>query len=68
MRRIVATIKPFAKYMGRLLRKKDVSLKEAELVEKVQEEMPVLFNQFFVHIINADPGSRDHLISQYAKR
>lgn len=45
-----------------------LSLKEMELTEKVQINLPELFDNLFVHIIYADSNKRYKLIKEYAKQ
>ena len=46
----------------------NLSEKEMKLTENVQDKLPALFNQLFVHIIISNADSRYRLIQQYAKQ
>lgn len=46
----------------------DVSMKEMMLTENVQEKLPILFDQLFIHIIKSNASNRYRLIKQYASR
>ena len=46
----------------------DLSTKEMEITENVQNKLPKLFNRLFVHVIVTDAADRYALIKQYAKQ
>jgi len=46
----------------------DLSSKEAQLIESVQNKLPILFNQLYVHISDSDADRRYKLLKQYAKQ
>lgn len=46
----------------------DLSAKEMLLTEKVQKELPELFNSLFIHIIKANSNIRYKLIKGFSKQ
>jgi len=46
----------------------DLPSKEMQLTESVQNKLPTLFNQLYIHIIKTDADSRYKLLKQYAEQ
>lgn len=61
-------LKLCAAYKHALSMNSDLSSKEMWLAEKVQTNLPKLFDALFVHIIKADSNIRYKLIKDFAKQ
>lgn len=48
--------------------KSDLPSKEMELAKRIQDNVPIFFNQSYIHIMNASADKRYSLIKQYAKQ
>lgn len=55
-------------YMDVVNKQLDLTSKEMELTENVQNKLPNLFDQLFVHVIRSNADRRYQLIKQYAKQ